>query len=467
MKLYPALKCHMGQWNYFSVKMRMEDLASEVKFASEIHNDKTLDDAIQRELSESRSKSEIAKFLSLRGDRFFSSIVVAAMGGQPKFYSVTISDDPRFELISDAGLDEAFGVLSFRTGGDDGVNYYALDGQHRLRAIKSVLDREDPGLPVPDDFKNEEVSVLIVVPGQEFQADFLKSYRRLFSSLNRHAKPTSPHTNIIMDEDDVFAILTRRLIGEYPFFQYNGDDNESPVVKTQGGENLRSNDSYFTSITTMYKMISVLLITPTRYQEHFSSTAEKKAFTQFRPDEETIDLWYNEIVLYWDCLLEVVPDLNIDPTLMRDHDVETAETQDHLLFWPIGQVLLARISRDLLDSRLPDPDTPDHKSVTTVLSPLNKIDWDLHSGLWRNFLLVPANKKPFWAMRNQDRNKVIDHAREVLRWIVGLDERNREEHEEMKDDWKYLLSPPLSEGEEDAVWEDLMNKQIEISTKFN
>ena len=141
MNLYPALKGRMGDWDYYTVKMKMKDLEKEVNFASEVHEDATLDDAIQRTLSESRAKGSIVDVRTKRNDRFFASIVVAALGGNPTFYPVSISHEPEFKIFTDQGMDESFGVLTF----DGSQAYYALDGQHRLKAIKTILDPGEGG----------------------------------------------------------------------------------------------------------------------------------------------------------------------------------------------------------------------------------------------------------------------------------------------------------------------------------
>ncbi len=68
---------------------------------------------------------------------------------------------------------------------------------------------------------------------EDTHESFMQKYRRLFSNLNRYAKPTDQATNIIMDEDDTFAILTRRLITDKPFFQSDADkQRESEKIKT-------------------------------------------------------------------------------------------------------------------------------------------------------------------------------------------------------------------------------------------
>ena len=114
MQAYPALKAHMGDWTYYIVKMRMREVAAEVKFGSQVHNDYTLDQAIQRTIKESRVKKDIVTYLRGRTDRFFASLVVAAVGGSPKFFPVSVADDPQFEFFADEpSIDQSFGVLRF------------------------------------------------------------------------------------------------------------------------------------------------------------------------------------------------------------------------------------------------------------------------------------------------------------------------------------------------------------------
>lgn len=198
MNLYPALKAKMGRWEYYVIKMKMKDLVAEVGFGSEIYDDKTLDDAIQRSLSNSPVKNEIVQYLGKR-DRFLSSIVVAVLGGNPTYTPVDITDDSRFALLKPAGIGDSFGVLTF----DGSQRYFALDGQHRLKAIKTLLEQNEPGVPeVPEGFRDEEISIIMLVRQEERDTEFLQIYRRIFSSLNRYVKPTDTDTNIIMDEND-------------------------------------------------------------------------------------------------------------------------------------------------------------------------------------------------------------------------------------------------------------------------
>ena len=66
-----------------------------------------------------------------------------------------------------------------------------------------------------------------------------------------------------MDEDDVFAIVTRRLISDHRQFRAAGRQRESFRVLTKG-KNLKSGSSHFTSLQTLYAMNQILLTTPDR-----------------------------------------------------------------------------------------------------------------------------------------------------------------------------------------------------------
>ena len=292
MNVYPALRSRMGTWDYYVVKMSTNELSQNVKYASEVHDDRTLDRAIQRRLDESRVKKDIVEYLKRQPNRFFSAIVVAALNGNPRFYPVKMSDDPQFVIFrNDSRFSESFGVLEF----DGTQKYYALDGQHRLSAIKTLLEQNNSYTDnVPENFENDEISVIVVVPSEtDSNETFMQKYRRLFSNLNRYAKPMDQATNIIMDEDDTFAILTRRLITDHTFFHSDVERQlESEKIKTSKGKNLRTSDSYFTSIETLYEMNIELLSSGKRLTMGWGPSSEEgpdlQTFRKFRPSEEYI-----------------------------------------------------------------------------------------------------------------------------------------------------------------------------------
>ena len=448
MNLYPALKASMGTWEYYIIKMKMKDIVKEVDFASELYNSKTLDEAIQRTLNEGRVKKEIVKYLGLRDDRFFASIVVAALGGNPTFMPVRITDDERFVLFKAAAIDEAFGVLTF----DGGQKYYALDGQHRLKAIKTLIEQSEAEIPeVPAGFSEEEVSVIMLVREEADDTQFLRSYRRIFSSLNRYAKPTDTDTNIIMDEDDAIAILTRRLLIEHEFFHWKGGPDVSPKLKTKG-KNLRSGDPFFTTLQTLYSMNERLLRTARRERQNFAS----REYKQFNPGEDELDTLYAELDVYWNAILAELPVLRSDPTKMRAHDPRDAddddELQDSLLFWPIGQEVFADVIRVVLNRFLPDPDHPSLEDVSDCVRVLADLSWDLHQPPWRGLILIQDSGTGAWKMRNEERKRAVEIGRRILRVQVGVDDLPNDDLEELKIEWDSMLIPRPDRGEIEELW---------------
>jgi len=48
----PALRAHMGDWIYYICLLKMRDIASRVSIAKEIHVSESLNDLLQRSLSD-------------------------------------------------------------------------------------------------------------------------------------------------------------------------------------------------------------------------------------------------------------------------------------------------------------------------------------------------------------------------------------------------------------------------------
>ncbi len=439
MQIYPAMRARMGDWNYYMVRMTMREVAREVQLASELWEDRTLSHAIQRVLNESRVKQQIVNYLARRDDRFFASLVVAAIGGNPAWTPEDLRKSPHSRAFR-----HTFGTLSF----DEDPRYFALDGQHRLTAIQELL--ADPA-GAPPGFEREQISVLVVVREEQDVTDdlWLQRYRRLFSSLNRYAKATDRDTNIIMDEDDVFAIVTRRLITDHSFFRAPGPEKSSLRVQTKG-KNLKEGAPHFISLQSFYDANRTLLMTPERRQR-WGRPRDLRTFLQFRPDETLIDRWYEELRHLWDAVLDAAPDLREEPTKMRRHslpDPNPDGLRDHLLFWPIGQQLFANLVRSLLDSAGLVNTAPAAELVDT-LRPLEAVPWDLHGGPWRYLLLVARTAdEGSWRMRNEDRKLALEIAERLLRWVVGLDALAEADIDRLRFDWRdaLIVNPERGEG---------------------
>src|SRR5699024_5656182 len=86
---------------------------------------------------------------------------------------------------------------------------FPVDGQHRVEGIKAAL-LEKPEL------KDQKIAVIFI--GHKNDEAGKQRTRRLFTTLNRYAKPVLLDDIIALDEDDVVAITTRFLLEEYDLF---------------------------------------------------------------------------------------------------------------------------------------------------------------------------------------------------------------------------------------------------------
>jgi len=461
MQIYPAVQAKIGRWHYYLARMSMLEISQNIGFAEDIHGATELSQAIQRGLKKSRSTSEIAQYLARHEDRFFSSIVVAALGCDPQWHSVSLEDDPQFNLLGRGRLTEAFGVLTF----DGTEKYYALDGQHRLFAIKHLLSNETNYSPDPN-FRDEEVSVLIVTPQQlEDEESFIVRYRRLFGHLNRYAKPMSDYDNIIMDEDDAIAIATRRLISDHPFFRSATDsDFDHSRIYMEAGKNIKAGSNWLTTLEVFYKLNTRLLLSRERRNKGWGEGGETlKIYQRFRPSEEEIDLLADELTVYWDALIHTLPMLGKDGALMRDHTppelrLEDKESQDCVLFWPIVQVLLVDLARELFDDaihRLGDDSNLQLslEQAKHAIAPLSNLNWDAHSVPWRHVLLVPANEtEDKWRIAaGPDRKQRLVLMEKILRWQAGIVPLIDEETERLRQEW-YGYLPATAVDEAELMW---------------
>ena len=444
------MKMQMGSWTYYTVKMNLGDVASEIKFASEVNDDSTLDGAIQREINESRAKKGIVNFLSSNEDRFFSSLVVAALGGNPEFWPVDISNDPQFRMVQ-RDANNTFGMLTF----DDSIQTYALDGQHRLFAIKELIDNDQT--MAPPGFSQETISVIFVTPrdGDSLET-FKKSYRGLFSALNRHAKPTTKVTNIIMDEIDRFARVTRRIVTDYEFFQWDGQ-GENAKVDTNNTESINGVKPYFCTLVGLYKMNTRLIWDAEHDLSHGQMSTSLKDLIQDDISEEEADALYDYLEKIWDSLLIVLPELENDPKKMRVFDAPIdGDLQNHGLFRPLIQTeILAPLARRLMNEAAEPINTwSTAEEIQTALKPLSKIDWKLNSDLWRNFL-ISVNHQGVWKIANEDRVKRVKLANNILAWVVGIEDLNDDHLDEFKAEWSSYLGSTEDTVERESVFDEL------------
>ncbi|MEM6184460.1 DNA sulfur modification protein DndB [Shewanella vaxholmensis] len=362
--LIPALKAKVGDWVYYICVMKYAQVAKEVNFAYELGGNEDLNSMIQRGISE-RTK-EITDYLLRSDHRFLGSLIVAAYGGDPHYMPVRMEDSEEYLR----GLDNSFGVLTF----DGGQQYFALDGQHRLKAIKDAIKKSP-------DLGSEEISVILVSHYDTEEGK--EKTRRLFTNINKNARSTTKSENLALDEDDGFAIITRRIINEHEFFGKEGRVS----VFTKQGENgelslatsVRDTDKHaVTSIRQLYEMVkSLSFLTP---MDGVSLT--------LRPTDDDLEKTYSIIDKRISDLFKACGDLfNIvnqvdDLRQLRKNKEKPGE--EHAFLRGIVQRCVVESIRKVLDQ----------KTFTweELLVKLNNFDWSLKSSPWDSVCIITDGK---------------------------------------------------------------------------
>lgn len=325
----PALRGTFGDWTYYSAIVPLADLAKRVAFANEIHTNKGLSELIQRELKggpHGGRALDIANYLQSEQERFFNSLVVAVYGGAPQWVPVNVSQpENEAPLLGEAA--HSLGVLQM--SGEEKL--FAVDGQHRLAGMKRLVEMSEKNgaAKKPLAATSDLVSVLFIA----HRTDHLERTRRLFTTLNKTAVPVSKKERIALDENDVMAIVVRRLVEGHPSFK-------SPRIAMHHTNNLGRDDGVaLTTIGNLYDVMKILFLAQTG--------AKKKELEFNRPTDIELDKFYKVAVDYFEQLAVVEPTLN--DYFMANDPAKICQKARHdsggsIYFRPIGLTLMTEVA---------------------------------------------------------------------------------------------------------------------------
>lgn len=310
----PALRGVLGDWVYYSTLMSGDQVSRYIIPSHEIREAKALEDFLQRTLKPRVNK--IALYLRKRDFRFFCSIIVGVFDGLPSW--------AEFDLSGVAGLSQArnltelresVGLLAF--SGNEKM--FAIDGQHRVEGIKAAFSKD------PERFQSDQYSAIFVAH-LDTPAGKVRT-RRLFCDINKNAVAVSPGDKVVIDEDDLPAIVTRRIYADYPAFKHGKliAVSERKEVVSQGKE------ERFTSLLALY-------------------TVAKKLKKLFHKQRGTLDFEPQNVTEFQRIVAEFLDFVfEHEPSLRRyfngSRTTLKRERQDNrnLFFRPVGLEVLARL----------------------------------------------------------------------------------------------------------------------------
>lgn len=383
--LIPALKAKMGDHVYYISFMKMEEIANRVSLAEDIHQNKNLGGLIQRQVT--NRSTEIATYLMTQPQRFFNALIIGVYGGSPEWYELSIEESQHLdpdELPIHARA--ALGILKL----DGKERLFAIDGQHRVAGIKEVLTETEAGA----ELGQEEICTIFLAANIKKRAG-LERTRRLFSTLNRYAKPVDMMDIIALDEDDTIAIITRKLMNEYPLFK----DHRISVKK---GKAIPVTDSEcFTKITPLYEVNDIIL----------ANQRGKKweAFKHFRPSDEELLNFYKKATIFWKHMINnFQPLVEVQNSISGDRVAGQYRNRrgGHMLFRTIGLLAMA----DAIKLA-----TGTGGSLATWIRRFARVPTDLASEPWVGLLWDPIENLMITRKENQKT------ATFLLLYMVGTD----------------------------------------------
>ncbi|OCA80579.1 hypothetical protein BBH99_00305 [Chryseobacterium contaminans] len=354
----PAIKGRIGDWDYYVSTLTFQQVNDYVsKIDNELHKSESLKELIQRSIT--NNFISIKKYILHQPELFFNSLVLAVYDDYPDWVEIEV----KYEELETYQL----GLLDFPSH----HKIFPVDGQHRVEGIKAAL-AENPELGTM------KISAIFI--GHKNDDNGLKRTRRLFSTLNRYAKPVTMDDIIALDEDDSIAIVTRNLLENHKLF------TARKVTKSKNKAIPPEDKNSFTSIITLYECNMELLKYHRKQQKKVNPNPERDnknfaEYLKFRPEEEDLTSYEQFVTSFWNDFIDSFDYIN---AFTQDTGANPSEPYrnnidgGNLLFRPIGLLPFVQCVLGLV------PLT--NQNFSDIFNFYNGIDLTLNQKPWKQVL---------------------------------------------------------------------------------
>lgn len=371
----PAIRAKMGDWTYYISSLTFKQISEHVsRIDNELHKSETLKELIQRSIT--NNYLSIKNYILNQPELFFNSLVLAVYDDYPDWQEIEIryDDTETFQV----------GLLDFPSR----HKIFPVDGQHRVEGIKAAL-LANPNLA--------DTKIAVIFIGHKNDDLGMKRTRRLFSTLNRYAKPVTKDDIIALDEDDAIAIVTRNLLENHPLFK------DHRITKS-GNKAIPNDDKKaFTSIITLYECNSELLKMFRNRNKLIAPNAKIKSmpeYLKFRPSDSELEQFETICTNFWDEFTNCFPfvadftkDTSISPAIaFRNNSIG-----GNLLFRPVGLLPFIQASIEI--------NKRTEKSFNQIFREYANQNFILNQKPWKQVLWNDIEKKMI--MGNQGLTKLL------------------------------------------------------------
>lgn len=275
----PAIRGILGDIVYYTSSFTFKQIAERVKkIDQELHTSTSLKDQLQRSLT--KNYERITDYILSQKEHFFNALVLAVYDGDPVWNEIEVGFKG----------EDYYNMGFLRLNGEEKI--FPVDGQHRVEGIKDAI-KKSPEL--------EDETIAVILIGHHKDKEGMEKTRRIFSTLNRYAKPVSTGDIIALDEDDTVAIVTRNMLESFPLFM---NENISDEKKTKAivEKDMKS----FTSLIKLYETNKIVYKYYTSFRDNtkrIHSSTEIDKFLKFRPKQEDIDDFEKYLTEFWELFI--------------------------------------------------------------------------------------------------------------------------------------------------------------------
>lgn len=359
----PAFKGSFGSTDFFVLTMQAGEFVRSMTIPKELEDweDLSPEEKFQREINYKRVATHIAPYLAHDEDRFIGAFIVEVRQHEEMEFESLVDAGIKFPKALPTSLMNKFGIL-YLSGSEIMI---PLDGQHRLAALDFAITGKDE--------KKNDIKGL--KPNPEVAADTctvilirhdLDKARKIFNKVNKYAKPTSKADNLITDDSNYIAVITREnIIGEIL---------PTRIVRSGSGNTLPATASEFTTLATVYEI-------NLRIEEAY--TAKKPDLNKL-PRPEDIKLAVQNLVDFWKEFIEIQAYQHSLTDPSEDGDDRRKEIRkSSVACKPIVQRVLAEV---ILELQIGNDDT-EKLTIKEIVSRINRLEWSPEHSLWQGILL--------------------------------------------------------------------------------
>ena len=331
------------------------------------------------------------------------------------------------------------------------TEYFALDGQHRLMAIKGLKDLLDNGrlsarkkdgtaIAGKDMTRDEiegyfeergldpnklqgamdEVMGVEIIPAVQNRETFRESVSRLrnvFVDVNENAKRLERGELTLLDENDAFRIVARTVMTKHPLFKDGS-----------GGLNVNTKSNQISERSQNYTVLNALVSIAQAYlgeRPEFNGWKDtvldlkgKRGVGPLRPTDGEIEKGLAQLSMYFDALVTLPSHQSMISYFSSDGKVGKSpadfrgDSGRNILFRPIAQVALARATARLQKDK--GVDLNDMMAVLSRHEESGELDLTSENAPWFGILCDPMGK-----VRRQ--KKYEDICVEMMIYLLGGD----------------------------------------------